>query len=173
MADANNLRTEFFNAQRALVSSLFADRDQRAPAYVQMALDRMTRAFNALMISTLKPFDPTASETPAQPAQELRCAYAVNAGDDWNGSKWQVMFVNGEPVSNPATVGEFTRQMTADGWKVFNPQAECESDTLYTPDGEPVYALYFCRDIPTKKENPSKVTDLPDLQIAGLLLNAN
>jgi hypothetical protein len=166
MTDPNQLKTEFFNAQRALVSSLFADTDQRAQAYVQLALDRMSRAFNALLLSMLKPFD--SGETSSQ---ELLCAYAVNFGDDWNGSKWQVMFVNGESVSNPVTVGEFTRQMTADGWKVFNPQAD--ANPLFTPDGEPVYALYFCRNLPPQLEDPATVTELPTLHTAGIVISTN
>lgn len=171
MADTNKLRTEFFNAQRAVISSLFAPHSQRNQAYVQMALDRMTRAFNKLTLSTLKPYTDDIPTPP--PSQELLCVYAINVGDDWNGSKWQVMFVNCEPIANPMTVGEFTRQMIADGWKVFSPHGDCEPHTFQTPDGEPVYPLYFCRALPSQLEDPAKVTDLPELNEVGMLLSTN
>jgi hypothetical protein len=172
MTDIGKLRTEFFNAQRALVSILFTANGQSNQAYVQIAFDRMNRAFNSLMLSTLKAFDPVAGETVTLPPQELLCAYAVNIGDDWNGSRWQVMFVNGEPVAAPTTVGEFTRHLTANGWRVFSPQAGCEPNTLQTPNGEPIYALYFCRDLPPKTEEPAAVTNLPKLQV-GMTLSTN
>lgn len=170
MVDPQKLRTDFFNAQRALISSLFACEEHRNPTYVHLALDRMNRAFNALMLSILDPFD--MNDCP--PEQELLCAYAVNMGDDWNGSNWQVMFVNSEVVASPSTVGEFTRQMITNGWKVFSPQGgECEPDAFYTPNGDPVYALYFSRLLPPKSEDPSKVTALPELRIERMSLSSN
>jgi len=164
MTDLKRIKTKFDNAQRALLSNLFDTEQQSHSAYVQIALDRMRQAFNELLIST---FD-LMEEMPPQP-QEFLCAYAVNMGDDWNESRWQVVFVDGKLVQSPPSVAEFTRKMLAEGWKSVSPPPGSPTTELQAPDGRTVLPLYFCRSAPASQH----LSDASLYRIASSLLSSN
>jgi hypothetical protein len=152
MANVNKLKSDFDNAKRALMLSLFESAENRNPAYIKMSIERMGRIFNQLLLSTLEQADQMPDILESLCPQEFLCAHAINTGDDWSGSRWQIAYINGEAVpdlDDAPTVREFTRQMIADGWQAATPPGERQSAHVTAPNGQPVYELYFRREVPS------------------------
>ncbi len=148
MPDAQKLKSEFDRAKRELLQMMLSG-DGRSEDDVQDVLDRMTRAFNALLVSTLDDFADGPQAFVHTDVPELLCAYAVNYQNGWDGSDWRVVHVHGKPVentANPPTLRAFTCQMLEDGWELVTPR-ECEAVTsrVSVVDGTPVHELYFRR----------------------------
>lgn len=136
MHDTYKLKQEFDTARRVLLKNL--DGDESA---VMAALDQMSRAFNALLVSTMEPLDDVDIQRPVE--REFLCAYAVHT--ETGSAHWQVAYVDGQPMDEQLSVREFTRQMTLDGWKAVSPQTFGLSTGTDTINGQPVYELYFSR----------------------------
>jgi hypothetical protein len=153
MADVKRLKRQFEEAKQALLDHLFTGEPRDAVA-VQSILDRMSRIFNQILLSTLEDIGPVSSPDQPPPAREFMCAFAINRMEGWAESCWQVVLVNGEPVHNASgslSVREFTRQRLLEGWKVATPQMCGVTVGSHTPDGQPIYELYFYRDRPNDR----------------------
>jgi hypothetical protein len=136
MSNTHTAQIEFNEAKRAALECL-TSLDEFSPSYLQIAIDRMTQAFEKIAPVTLP------AEPDPAPEVEILSAYAVRIGDARTGYRWRVLFVNGEPLEEAPSVSEFTRQLVSTGWRVTNVPA-CEMPApVYTPDGQPVYELYF------------------------------
>ena len=151
MVDVDNLRTKFNKVKQTLLSSLFGHETPVSEEDIQALVDHMSRLFNELLISTLEDIDqlPEPERDRRLHPQEFLCAYAVNTGDDWSESRWEIEAINGVSVKasdRPLTVREFTRQMTAKGWKTVSSPISAGPTNVYTPEGKLIYELYFCRD---------------------------
>jgi hypothetical protein len=157
MPNVYALRIEFNKAKQALLSKLFNRDEPASEEDIQAALDHMSRVFNELLLSTLEDIGQLPEHQQVRHTQEFLCAYAINAGDSWSGSKWEVAFVNGAPVNasdSPLLVREFTKQMVANGWKVVTSPTGTGPTDIRTPDGKLIYELYFCRSQPGESRVP-------------------
>ena len=148
MANPQELKREFDQAKHELLRALLSGGDGR-DVDVQPLLDRMTRAFNELLVSTLTDFADSL-QTRAEPVEsDFLCAYAVNFQDGWDGADWRVMYVHGRPVenrANPPTVRDFTRQMIESGWEVVTAsQCQAAASRVSVVEGMPIHELYFRR----------------------------
>ena len=151
MRDAQKLKTEFDSAKSTLVQALFESNSPLEQDEIQQLLDRMTRAFNALLISTLTDYSQLPEQQRIVRTQEYTFVYAINKGDEWAGPQWYVAFVNGMPIpdsENPPLVRDFTRQMVEEGWKVISIPKSVGTDNSLTQQRQPIYELYFARDLP-------------------------
>ena len=149
MADVDNLRIKFNKVKQTLLSKLFYGESPVSEEEIQALVDHMSRIFNELLISTLENIDQIPKSDQRLQPREFLCAYAINTGDDWSESRWEIEAINGVPVKDsdrPLTVREFTQQMTANGWKTVSSPISTGPTNVYTPDGKLVYELYFCRD---------------------------
>ena len=162
MADVDNLRIKFNKVKQTLLSKLFYGESPVSEEEIQALVDHMSRSLkirliwstsawisNELLISTLENIDQIPKSDQRLQPREFLCAYAINTGDDWSESRWEIEAINGVPVKDsdrPLTVREFTQQMTANGWKTVSSPISTGPTNVYTPDGKLVYELYFCRD---------------------------
>ena len=152
MADVKRLKKQFEEARQALLDTLFAGGSRDAVA-VQAILDRMSRIFNQIILSTLEDIGPVANPDQVLHPREFMCAYAINSADGWSESCWKVVLVNGEPVreaEGSLSVREFTRQRLLEGWKIATPQMCGITVGSQTPSGQPIYELYFYRERPNE-----------------------
>jgi hypothetical protein len=164
MANVHKLKNEFDEAKQALLSRIFDLDESISETEVQAILDRMSRVFNELLISTLEDIGQLPQHKQPARQQELLCVYAVNAGDGWSGSQWEIAFVNGVPidaVGYPLSVRDFTRQMVANGWKAVTSPIGTGPTNIHTPDGKPIYELYFCRDLAGESPGPHRLDQPP------------
>ena len=160
MANVHKLKNEFDKAKQALLSRIFDLDGPISEEEVQAILDRMSRVFNELLISTLEDIDQLPGHKQPVRRQELLCAYAVNAGDSWSGSQWEIAFVNGVPIdaiNYPLSVRDFTNQMVTNGWKTIASPIGTGPTNIHTPDGKPIYELYFCRDLSGESLGPYRL----------------
>jgi len=151
MANAQKLKNEFDQAKRELLNAALSGENAGAER-VQAALDRMTRTFNALLVSTLDDFADGPQAFVHTEVPEFLCAYAINLQNGWDGSDWRVVHIQGQPVedaANPPTLRDFTCQMIQDGWELVT-ASECEvaAPRVSMVDGTPVHELYFRRQPP-------------------------
>lgn len=178
MAHQNHFQRDFENAKRALLLSLFGPGEQLNPAYIKLAVERLSHVFNKYLLAAMQDNDAIdLSDLPNVPRpQEFLCAHAIDTSPDWENSCWQIVYVNGEMIENlhhAPTVSDFTRDMLADGWKTFTPPGDHAPGTSTTPDGDPVYELYFSRDLPYEWEVPARLVQLPECRVETLRHSAN
>jgi hypothetical protein len=157
MGNIHELKLEFDAASRDLIGRFFDASHPPSAEEIQAVLDRMSRTFNALLISTLDDFEQLSPKDHRLQPREFVYAYALDAGDNWTESNWQIVFVNGQNIDAPVSLREYTRQMVADGWRVINPPAGKDPRNLYTPDGRLLYELYFCRE--QAQDSPASLSD--------------
>jgi hypothetical protein len=157
MGNIHELKLDFDAASRDLIGRFFDASHPPSVEEIQAVLDRMSRTFNALLISTLDDFELLSPKDHRLQPREFVYAYALNIGDNWTESNWQIVFVNGQNIEVPVSLREYTRQMVADGWKVINPPAGQGPRDLYTPDGRLLCELYFCRE--QAPDSPASLSD--------------
>lgn len=163
MADVHELKVEFEKARQELINEFFGSGIDCRADVINNALQRMHRAFYHLLLSTFEDIGRLPANDHQPTAWEILCAYAVNASDSWIESQWQVVLINGQPVPDPhkpPSVREFTRQKIIEGWRTVSLPHNMASNTLFTPDGQPIYELFFVR-----KHTQDSRTDLPGVPI--------